>query len=223
MSLEFAQNSPGQPLAGASFLGSVANVGVCTWRQWRCHWGSARRRRTIINRISKLAATVVATGGMVLAGLGLAANASAQGPSYNGGNCPPGVTCTHWLPGQPPPPGGQVLTWDWNVPHDWYWNSEGIVDVTTNTMYPWSGSPHPAAPPPPGRCASPTADTAPGDAVLQPAWSADHHSADLRRDRLGLAAGIAALAPRVGPLPEVLRWRADPSQAGVRKHRSPYQ
>lgn len=99
----------------------------------------------MINRIARIA---VATTGLALAGLGLVTTASAQGPSYQGGNCPPGQTCTHWLPGQPPPPGGQVLTWDWNVPHDWYWSSEGIVDVTTNTMYPWSGSPHPASPPP---------------------------------------------------------------------------
>jgi hypothetical protein len=42
-----------------------------------------------------------------------------------------------------------VLSWDWNVCHDWYWNSEGIVDVSTNMIYPWSGTPHQIGPPPP--------------------------------------------------------------------------
>jgi hypothetical protein len=28
------------------------------------------------------------------------------------------------------------IGWDWNVCHDWYWNSEGTVDVATNTVYP---------------------------------------------------------------------------------------
>ena len=92
---------------------------------------------------------------MSLAGLGLAATAPAQGPSYQGDNCPPGVTCTHWFPGEPSPPGGQVLSWDPDVPHDWYWNSEGIVDVSTNIIYPWQGAPHPAAPPPAARSSSP--------------------------------------------------------------------
>ncbi len=41
-----------------------------------------------------------------------------------------------------------MLSWDWNVPHDWYWNSDGIVDVTTNIIYPWQGTPRPADPPP---------------------------------------------------------------------------
>jgi hypothetical protein len=101
-----------------------------------------------LKRISRLATAAALSGGVSLAGLGLAATAPAQGPSYQGGNCPPGVTCTHWLPGEPSPPGGQVLSWDPGVPHDWYWNSEGIVDVSTNIIYPWQGAPHPAAPPP---------------------------------------------------------------------------
>jgi len=70
------------------------------------------------------------------------------GPSYQGGNCPDGLTCTHWCPGDPPIPGSQVVTWDWNVCHDWYWNSEGVVDVTTNTIYLWSGQSREATPPP---------------------------------------------------------------------------
>ncbi len=63
--------------------------------------------------------------------------AAAQGPSYQGGNCPPGLTCTHWCPGDPAIPGSQVLRWDPNVCHDWYWNSYGIVDVDAGVLYPW--------------------------------------------------------------------------------------
>ena len=103
-----------------------------------------------MNRLGNLA-MVLAVAGTVAAGgsaVGVG-TASADGPSYNGGNCPGGMTCTHWCPGDPLPPGSQVLGWDWNVCHDWYWNSEGIADVTTNVMYPWSGPPHPAAPLPP--------------------------------------------------------------------------
>jgi hypothetical protein len=88
-------------------------------------------------------------GAVAVTGLTVGAGTStAEGPSYNGGNCPGGMTCTHWCPGDPAIPGGQVLSWDWNVCHDWYWNSEGIVDVNTSTIYPWSGVPHQLAPPP---------------------------------------------------------------------------
>lgn len=101
-----------------------------------------------MNRTLRFAASVAFAGGVALTGAALP-TASAQGPSYQGGNCPAGMTCTHWCPGDPAPPGGQVLSWDWNVCHDWYWDSFGITDVTTNTMYPWSGAPRPATPPPP--------------------------------------------------------------------------
>ncbi|WP_237568313.1 hypothetical protein [Mycolicibacterium lacusdiani] len=98
-------------------------------------------------RLSRWATAAAVAAGLTMSGLG-AATAFAEGPSYQGGNCPPGQTCTHWCPGASLPPGSQVLSWDWNACHDWYWNSDGIVDVTTNTMYPWSGAPRPAAPPP---------------------------------------------------------------------------
>jgi hypothetical protein len=91
---------------------------------------------TTLNRIARWATTILVAGGLGLSGLGMA-TATAQGPSYQGGNCPPGLTCTHWCPGDPAIPGSQVLSWDWNACHDWYWNSYGIVDVTTNTLYPW--------------------------------------------------------------------------------------
>jgi hypothetical protein len=122
-----------------------------------------------MNRFSRFTTTVIVSGGLGLAGLALtAATAHADnpfwGPSYSGGNCPPGVgSCTHWCPGDPPIPGSQVLSWDWNICHDWYWNSEGIVDIDANTVYPWQGVPHEAAPPP-----APPAGPPPAAAPLPP-------------------------------------------------------
>ena len=100
-----------------------------------------------MNRLSRFATAVVVAGGLSLAG-GMA-TAHADGPSYQGGNCPGSMTCTHWCPGDPLIPGSQVLSWDWNICHDWFWNSEGIVDVEANMAYPWHGVPHPAGLRPP--------------------------------------------------------------------------
>ena len=101
-----------------------------------------------MSRLSRFATAVVVSGSLSLAGLGLA-TAHADGPSYQGGNCPGSQTCTHWCPGDPLIPGSQVLSWDWNICHDWFWNSEGIVDVEGNMAYPWHGVPHPAGLRPP--------------------------------------------------------------------------
>ncbi|SEQ74833.1 hypothetical protein SAMN04488583_3412 [Mycobacterium sp. 88mf] len=102
--------------------------------------------------VSRLAVVMAASGSLALSGLGLGAGAihadPASGPSYEGGNCPGGLTCTHWCPGDPPIPGSQVITWDADICHDWYWNSEGVVDIASNTIYPWHGVPHEAPPPP---------------------------------------------------------------------------
>jgi hypothetical protein len=147
-----------------------------------------------MNRISRFATSVLVAGGLGLSGLGLA-TATADGPSYQGGNCPSGLTCTHWCPGDPAIPGSQVLSWDWNVCHDWYWNSEGIVDVTTNTIYPWSGTPHAAAPPPLFTGTPPPPPPPEASAVLQPARIPDHHSADLRRDWVLTAAVNRGVTP----------------------------
>lgn len=100
-----------------------------------------------MNSISRLTTSAVLSGAVVTAALVLGAGpASADGPSYQGGNCPQGMTCTHWCPGDPAIPGSQVLSWDWNSCHDWYWNSYGIVDVNTSTLYPWHGVPHQVTP-----------------------------------------------------------------------------
>jgi len=61
-----------------------------------------------MNRISRFATTLVVATGLSVGAMALATGpAQAQGPSYEGGNCPPGVTCTHWFPGDPPLPGSQ--------------------------------------------------------------------------------------------------------------------
>ncbi|MEV3905809.1 hypothetical protein AB0K11_26105 [Mycobacterium sp. NPDC050551] len=125
-----------------------------------------------MNRLTRLVTAAAVSGGVALTGFALSAGTSAaQGPSYQGGNCPVGQTCTHWCPGDPAIPGGQVLTWDRNVCHDWYWNSEGIVDVTTWTIYPWSGAPHPATPPPPLHPAPPPPPLPPGTPFCSPRGS----------------------------------------------------
>jgi hypothetical protein len=106
-----------------------------------------------MNRFTRFSALVAMAGGVALGLLALASGTAQAdpdwGPSYEGGNCPAGVTCTHWCPGDPAIPGSQVISWDWNICHDWYWNSEGVVDVATYTIYPWHGVPHQTAPPPP--------------------------------------------------------------------------
>jgi hypothetical protein len=94
-----------------------------------------------MNRISRFATAVAVSGGLSMAGLGLATGTAQAdpfwGPSHSGGNCPAAIgTCTHWCPGDPLIPGSQVITWDWNICHDWYWNSEGVVDIASNP--PWS-------------------------------------------------------------------------------------
>lgn len=131
-----------------------------------------------MNRISRSATMVVVFGGLALAASGPGAGAAhadpAFGPSYQGGNCPGGITCTHWCPGEPPLPGSQVISWDWNICHDWYWNSEGTVDIATNIIYPWHGVPHQAPPPPPPPTAAPPppqplpADCPPWSPILAP-------------------------------------------------------
>ncbi len=121
-----------------------------------------------MNRIAHLATTLVVSGGVGLAGLTLASGTAQAdnpfwGPSYSGENCPPGVgSCTHWCPGDPPIPGSEfgAISWDWNICHDWYWNSEGTVDIATNTVYPWHGAPHEAAPRPPAPSGPPPAPAA---------------------------------------------------------------
>jgi hypothetical protein len=99
---------------------------------------------------TRLGVAGLATALLVSGGLGWAAGLAEAGPSYSGGNCPGGNSCTTWCPGDPPIPGSEfgVISWDWNICHDWYWNSEGVVDIATNVVYPWHGRPHDNGPVP---------------------------------------------------------------------------
>lgn len=98
-----------------------------------------------MDRILRFATTLMVAGSLIMASFSVGSGtAHATGPSYQGGNCPGGMTCTHWCPGDPPIPGSQVIWWDWNICHDWYWTSEGVIDIDANTIYPWHGSPHEA-------------------------------------------------------------------------------
>ena len=127
-----------------------------------------------MSRASRFAAAVVMAGAVAAAGLPLGGGTpAAEGPSYNGGNCPGGMTCTHWCPGDPAIPGSQVLSWDWNVCHDsgHLGNSEGIVDVSTSTIYPWSGTPHQVAPPPLPMGPAPSLSPPPGMPFCSPRGS----------------------------------------------------
>ena len=63
-----------------------------------------------MSRFSRFATSVVVSDAVAMTGLTLGAGIStAEGPSYQGGNCPSGMTCTHWCPGDPAIPGSQVL------------------------------------------------------------------------------------------------------------------
>ncbi|MDR3663390.1 MAG: hypothetical protein P4L86_23895 [Mycobacterium sp.] len=122
-----------------------------------------------MNRISRLTAAAVMSAGLSLTGVGPAI-AHADGTSYQGGNCPGGMSCSTWCPGDRMIPGGSVISWDWNVCHDWYWGSAGVVDVGTNMLYPWHGTPHQAPPVPPLGPPPPPAPPQPLPADCPP-WS----------------------------------------------------
>lgn len=103
-----------------------------------------------MKRFNLFASTAVC-GAMGLGAMGFASGAAHAAPhSYTGGNCPGNYSCTTWCPGDPRIPGSEfgAISWDWNICHDWYWNSEGTVDVATNIVYPWHGEPHDAGPAP---------------------------------------------------------------------------
>jgi hypothetical protein len=130
-------------------------------------------RNHTMNRISRFATTVLVSCGLGLAGLGLATGTAqadpAWGPSYSGGNCPPGVgACTRWCPGDTLYSWSSMVKWDWNICHDWYWNSEGVVDIVSNTIYPWHGVPHQAPPPPPPPSGPPPPPPPPAPGICIP-------------------------------------------------------
>jgi hypothetical protein len=85
--------------------------------------------------IAGLATTVLVSGGLALAGLGLAAHSAQADP----GGCPNG-SCMRWCPGDPDP-AGRPIPWDRSICHDFYWNSAGLKDVGTGAFYSWSSLP----------------------------------------------------------------------------------
>jgi hypothetical protein len=93
--------------------------------------------------IAGLATTLLVSGGLGLAGLGLAAGtAQAVGGPY------------HWCPGQPMNnpyyPAGRDLTWDMTVCHTWYYVSyqQGNVLLTDGSPSDvWDGDDPPAPTP----------------------------------------------------------------------------
>ncbi len=55
-----------------------------------------------MDRILRFATTLMVAGSLIMASFSVGSGtAHATGPSYQGGNCPGGMTCTHWCPGDP--------------------------------------------------------------------------------------------------------------------------
>jgi len=74
------------------------------------NFGCASRRELTMNRVSRIATTVVASGALGLAAFGLGAGV-AQADT--------------WCPGQPVPGGFVDVDWDWTVCHNYYAMSRG--------------------------------------------------------------------------------------------------
>jgi hypothetical protein len=100
-----------------------------------------------------LATTVLVSGGLGLAGLGLGAGTAqavcSPGAAVVNGMC---YGPNHWCPGQSlyVSQGGpnRDVNWDMSVCHTWYWVADGDGNVSPQV---WDGDnpPPPAAPPPP--------------------------------------------------------------------------
>jgi hypothetical protein len=100
-----------------------------------------------MNRLSRLASTVVVTGAVAGAGLVLSASTAQANPYQQPGNT--------WCPGQAKP--FQNIQWDESVCHTWYYVPSGtgnvrMVDVAGNPLDSFISADIPApvvAPPPP--------------------------------------------------------------------------
>ena len=81
--------------------------------------------------------------GMKAALLGIAATLLLWGgsglaaPDAQAAPCPAYKACTTWCPGQPNP-AGRPVPWDTNVCHNYYWDSYGVHDIDTGTLYKWA-------------------------------------------------------------------------------------
>ena len=92
-------------------------------------------------RIARLATTVLVSGGLSLAALGLAAGPAAQatGRPYCPGDPP------NWAPGGPPET--SFVHWDWSVCHNYHYGPTGVVDEDTGIVWLYPDGPiSPAAP-----------------------------------------------------------------------------
>lgn len=106
-----------------------------------------------MNRISRLAMTVLMSGGMGLAGLGLSTGTAQALPQWH--PCQSGTYggCWEWCPGAPmyaPHGPGTFVNWDMNVCHSFRTFERGIVDDVTGIYYqdPAFRDPDPNVPPP---------------------------------------------------------------------------
>jgi hypothetical protein len=120
-----------------------------------------------MNRTSPLFAGV-ASAVLCLAGWALGAGTAQADPyGHVGGNCPSGMTCGRWCPGESTR-GLEGVNWDWNACHNFAMMSQGIVDVDTGAVvYAWPGGPIRQATPPSPSPALP-ADCPPWSPILAP-------------------------------------------------------
>ena len=85
-------------------------------------------------RIAGFATTVVMSGGLALAGLGLAAGTAQAYPMCT----PQGICSTQWCPGQRLP--APDVQWDMTVCHDWMSNPHDAEAVQVGSHV-WEGEP----------------------------------------------------------------------------------
>ena len=116
-----------------------------------------------MNRVSRFATTVLVSGGLGLAGLGLAAGSAqalpAPVPLKAWPGCPddnPSGPC-HWCPGDPPVQTGNLrvnpVVWDNNVCHTYWYVYHGQGNVAQNIFEGPVPPPPGFTPPlPPGQC-----------------------------------------------------------------------
>jgi hypothetical protein len=68
--------------------------------------------------LKRIIAGALLSGGLVSAGLGLAAGTAQARPNPA---CNDMAPCYTWCPGDPLPRADEPITWDMSVCHDWYW------------------------------------------------------------------------------------------------------
>ena len=87
-------------------------------------------------RLTRGIAGALLSGGIAVAGVGLAGVAQADDPyGHVGGNCPAGHTCGKWCPGERVP--DNFIHWNMGVCHLYYYDYRGVVDADTGAVYAW--------------------------------------------------------------------------------------